>query len=1230
MLVFMFLVLYAHPCVLGTASESAPRVHPDVGAISYPTEQLYTRTGEWTLSINLPIQCPDKILDTHQITSLQTTVTALVNLYKNYEKLCTNEGALGGSSVDYLCHILANDKGDMEDTIDWLNKGLSNYRNLLIDQQHFLKLLGCKIPTPIRLLDFNVSSASQETFDFLRQASDSSGDDDLTTEIVEEVTLSGHASRGDFSRRQKRSFEDDMVVRNHVTDTVKNSSRPISRDINPLQKQPGSVYVGDHGVYITDVHIGHNSTFHPSGVNHGIEQEVNQHSRSTSGESFRPSDLPHETSKQTIPGTMQLLDRQHKVPHNSYYPEYYIRHVISDAKSLCMRDPFDSQLSTMMKHYFDLIGRLSPNNQVDYCSLLPQAFKCLHQKSTLNRNRRSVLAAEKGWIPWDWSVNHWMWGSMGAEEAESINKAFSEQSDINKDLRNLTLTLANKSMSAIRILADEHKSLVTQLQTALKTITGQTTTWASGIQENIKSLAQEGKSSKSLMLGTLILLQASQVKNEINILTQKLLEYCRYTKDILQIVQVRVFPFRFLTDKVLNDALGTISIPAAQRKKIIHHSNAQLLFSNIPMSCCINKQSVQLLFSIPLISTQFNMVTWRIVTIPLYVGTLWMELSQTHEALNVDADKKVWQGFTNAEFAMCRDNPLNLCPFTPPIHVMEDTNCLIDILNAQPDYKTTCTLSVVAKYQESLYHVLPLTGSSWLVSTKASSLTTIKRCLNSATGEYIDQQHALSGLAEIRLLPTCVLNLGSVSLIPYDTKVSGYRVKPSYDFTYPSKTNMPTIQNLTNIWSRLKVNSSLVPSLEMVNTTLQISNGQANLETLINYFKNPNNTDLSSLTRFARLTKDKNEKDDGHQVSIPWSSISISMPWSIKVAEVIHYLCDFIVFCILIEKFCRMFRSHIPRVGYPMSLMRDTYAAPLKPFHWLQIDEMTSALVEKPTTTSTTEQTTQTSLMTNITEKGFEKAVSEAMRVIYDRVMWIGQRVNNTRTIDHPVTSRIGITSQEQLLSMVYTGLLMIVLALVCHHYFRMTIKNSLRRSLRVMGFAPLNRCYLHHAGETRLIINLGVIAYRSMHATLDYEHLESSCRSIVSVQLCTLPGSPDTYVATHAPSLVGMITDTHNRRVDMKFTAKFQWGKICIRSKANLQNSICASLPQEISLPLDEIILQMKDHLPYFWTHLDVETVHSLYLTGMQGANLLYEAGKESAGNSMWRDLDLGPIPEY
>jgi hypothetical protein len=200
--------------------------------------------------------------------------------------------------------------------------------------------------------------------------------------------------------------------------------------------------------------------------------------------------------------------------------------------------------------------------------------------------------------------------------------------------------------------------------------------------------------------------------------------------------------------------------------------------------------------------------------------------------------------------------------------------------------------------------------------------------------------------------------------------------------------------------------------------------------------------------------------------------------------------------------------------------------------------------------------------------------------------------------------------------------LTMAILALLCHIAYKRVMRQYMMRMVRTLGYAPLNKEVLHHAGETRVFMTVVVAAYRSKSPLTNVEELSDSCKQLVCIQLCTLPHLPNQYVATHEPSIQGFITNNSNSRLANYFTFNITWDKICIRMKTKLLQMICEEMPTSVRISMTDIVDQMRDHLPHFWTHMDAIGVHRIYLVGLSGNNMIYKAGESSEGNRLERQV--------
>lgn len=272
---------------------------------------------------------------------------------------------------------------------------------------------------------------------------------------------------------------------------------------------------------------------------------------------------------------------------------------------------------------------------------------------------------ESGWIPWDWSLNKWMWGAMDRKDAEEINRQLRLNQEAVREVNTRVITLTNQSLSVMKTVNDVLNNRTKELLIQIKSVAKETSNWAQDVARTVSNLTTESKASSFLMMGSPLLIQSSQVRSQLTALTGLISNINAHNSKVPveSSVAINEFPERLIIDSDLLQGLSLITSSKPESLRVVPHKSARHLFKTLRPSCLIYSQYGIFLFQVPLVSSLCQMSTWAIQALPIQVGNLGMVLDSQYEGINIDIERGVWQGFTRSELALCFDNGLPICPF---------------------------------------------------------------------------------------------------------------------------------------------------------------------------------------------------------------------------------------------------------------------------------------------------------------------------------------------------------------------------------------------------------------------------------------------------------------------------------------------------------------------------------------------------------------------------------------
>nr|UGO57199.1 MAG: hypothetical protein 3 [Riboviria sp.] len=1188
-----------------------PIVSPEVASVAFPLDPIYVARASWSHSFRVPLPCLSRLVTPDVMDKIVTMVKNTKSVYTKYTSMCGTERDLTEQGAQYICTLLNNELTLMNSTLNKLKRTVSKSNNQLVDYKNLILDPNChSVSYPP---DLHVTSINQITASPVGEMNRYS-----QSGIRRKRHTKSMALINDIERRP----QDDVIVDKPRTHSVVVQLNNTIDHSSPLAGTGGQQHTNEPAPHIVNNYIFNGTTHFYTSPLHGQEAspKSNQYNQ---GIVDQPSSVRTNTNG-------ALSQRYSAIQEDPKWSLRGARDMLAAARSACYRDPLSPVTRQSVDSYRAAIQTFLDGSKLTFCDIDSESAMCdqanapAQLQHKINRRKRAVDTTP-GWLPWSFSVSKWMWGGLNSRDGEEINDMFKTIQNEVKDTTKTFIHINNQTVSALSTMRSELLDYNYLLVNRLDQVTNTSEEWRASISPALDSLSHNVSVTSMLALGSLLLSQSGQVRDYIDQISESLMTNVEDNHHIFESIMQRSVPDKGLSISDMDTALTYIAQQIPENLQIVPVDHLSNVFEYLLPVCTLVPNGVMFRYTIPLVSKPYTYQAWQVSSLPMDTGLIHMQVALDSNVVLYSKVVDHWFLLNDASFTACSNNKVRVCPFSPPSYSIEDPNCAMAIVKGRGDSGSVCNLVASPFTRLADLAILPIDGRRWLVSAPLDGISSTLRCMNNVTGVQEDVRHKMSGIELVSLPRHCALSASETVLVSFDNEMyQSISTSSHIRAGLPNDISFPSLSAYDTIWNQKRNSSGLLKLTKLKNFTLphlELRMSGMSINNLTELIKGSDKMFNETFEQTDKRLADDNY--DSLHVRIPGTSGSLSIPFSYTLFVTLQIIIDVaLVGYVVLKVLPRLMMPVAPlALGARKPFLMDTFAqaltnadfgyhdGPYDPFH-----------NQDPTSTSTVPTTTTTVLPTTLASIGSEKTTKVIDLELIDRklnhiykVMLDQQhkQTNMSKDVNSTILDMLKLpTERENLKHFIWMFVIMIVVGIFCHKLMMSGLRSSIAHySNRVDGVIK-NNAVLHHGPEAKLIASFVIRLFRNITCSSDTAGCVSSMQ-LVMIQLCTLPHNRMDYVldqrATSEPFLqAGPISRFQNALIfDLK------WGMFCLRLKNNLDLEICESLPKRVCVSQSDVVAGFGDHVPKFWTHIEVEGLTHMYLHDVTGSSILYQAGE-------------------
>lgn len=634
--------------------------------------------------------------------------------------------------------------------------------------------------------------------------------------------------------------------------------------------------------------------------------------------------------------------------------------------------------------------------------------------------------------------------------------------------------------------------------------------------------AQQTTHDLSLSLNCLVLdSHVSLLESQLSLLGTKAYDLLSFMAAVAYMLETGHLDLRITDVTRLQSILAEINTRLGKSMELFTDVDPLAYYRSRTVALYPTPKQIRVIIRIPVRDKLDSYVTWKVNTIPYPIGEKWFKVMTKYAGLITCNNG--WMGLTENEMNDCMRNVMHDCGGSSTWNSNWDHECETSILQTQDYIPESCTVEQVfmREYGGDVNNVIAqrLDDNSWLVSSSKEKTKVIQLCLDAEGQVKSDEVHT-SHIFLLTVSPKCSAQVGSYTLVPRDSN------KGNTSFQVKSYAALgDVIDKIPNV----KIN------LEVKNITLHRRMWDSknpltgNLKYLAKSQRDSINHLLTGLNKSQELFIDKTDALE-HETDEQIRKLKATIPGHSITSTIVATCVGVVVIGWLVMLSWYVCRG--PGVFAATSLFANSAAGGI-PIN--KIQEILDA--NSPPSADRQEQPIST---------------YDVPTMIPDHTTT--QSPNVIQTIKASL-----ITQWFHMIMPILMFILMIIM-LVLHVYHNRHIVHIIAHQ---MGFSAINKSGSHHAGESRLIINV-VFEIKTW--------LNKRASVVVPVQLCTLPGDAKKWKCVQKGPLNSFFVSSFKMALCGDIEWRVNWGAICLQHPAMEGTDICEELPHNIKVSVSDI----------------------------------------------------------
>lgn len=271
-----------------------------------------------------------------------------------------------------------------------------------------------------------------------------------------------------------------------------------------------------------------------------------------------------------------------------------------------------------------------------------------------------------------------------------------------------------------------------------------------------------------------------------------------------------------------------------------------------------------------------------------------------------------------------------------------------------------------------------------------------------------------------------------------------------------------------------------------------------------------------------------------------------------------------------------------------------------------------------PTTTTTQAPTTVTydglDAIGSLANDSLSQHLSVSLSVMHDKLFFLYNLIEDMNSTLLHVPKNISVWRSviskpegSNVQGWVVMFIIMILVAIVCHHLLTSNMQAIVRKSALQCGALICNRTVTHHASETQLVMGILVNYCRSMQKDGREPKNVPCSKQVIYIQVCTLPHGRTEYCLDNQGALSDFIQTSYSPRWRSTMKFRLNWGPVCLKLKEDPTLELCKDLPTTVELAMKDLSLIASERTPSFWTQIIVVSITEISLLDHTGKSMLY-----------------------